>query len=90
MTKADLVVFMSKEAKNSKASAEKSLNAFQIGVTKALKKGEKLTLTGFGTFSVMRRGKRKGRNPQSGKEIMIPAKRVVKFKAGKALRDAIK
>ena len=90
MTKADLVVFMSKEAKNSKASAEKSLNAFQTGVTKALKKGEKLTLTGFGTFSVIKRGKRKGRNPQSGKEIMIPAKRVVKFKAGKALRDAIK
>ncbi len=90
MTKAELVAHMSKEAKNSKASQEKSLNAFQTGVTKALKKGETITLTGFGTFSVVKRGKRKGRNPQSGKEIIIPAKKVVKFKAGKTLRDAIK
>lgn len=90
MTKAELMTFMSKEAKNSKASAEKSLNAFQSGVTKALKKGEKMTLTGFGTFSVVKRGKRKGRDPQSGKEIIIPAKKVVKFKAGKKLKEAIK
>ena len=90
MTKAGLVAFMSKEAKSSKASGEKSLKAFQDGVTKALKKGEKITLTGFGTFSVVKRGKRKGRNPQSGKEIVIPARKVVRFKAGKALRDAVK
>ncbi|OGP90842.1 MAG: DNA-binding protein [Deltaproteobacteria bacterium RBG_16_47_11] len=90
MTKAELVTFMSKEVKNSKASAEKSLNAFQSGLTKALKKGEKMTLTGFGTFSVVKRGKRKGRNPQSGKEIIIPAKKVVKFKAGNKLKEAIK
>jgi len=90
MTKAELVAHMSKEVKNSKASQEKSLNAFQTGVTKSLKKGEPIALTRFGTFSVVKRGKRKGRNPQTGKEIIIPAKKVVKFKAGKVLRDAIK
>ncbi|NWF92977.1 MAG: HU family DNA-binding protein [Syntrophaceae bacterium] len=90
MTKAELIASIGKEAKISKASAEKALNAFTGCVTKALKKGDKLTLTGFGTFSVSKRKARTGRNPQTGKEIKIPATRVAKFKAGNLLRSAIK
>ena len=90
MTKAELIASMGKEAKLSKASAEKALNAFTNAVTKALKKGEKLALTGFGTFSVARRRARTGRNPQTGKEIKIPSTRVAKFKAGNLLKIAVK
>jgi DNA-binding protein HU-beta len=90
MTKAELIASIGKEAKNSKASAEKAVNAFATAVTKALKKGDKLSLTGFGTFSVAKRRARIGRNPQSGKEIKIPATRVAKFKAGNLLKKAVK
>lgn len=90
MTKAELVASIGKEAKISKAAAEKALNAFCNTVTKALKKGDKLTLTGFGTFSVAKRKARTGRNPQTGKEIKIPATKVAKFKAGNLLRNAVK
>jgi len=90
MTKAELIASIGKEAKISKASAEKALNAFATSVTKALKKGDKLTLTGFGTFSVAKRRARTGRNPQTGKEIKIPATRVAKFKAGNLLKSAVK
>jgi DNA-binding protein HU-beta len=90
MTKAELIVSIGKEAKISKASAEKTLNAFTNTVTKALKKGDKLTLTGFGTFSVAKRRARIGRNPQTGKEIKIPATRVAKFKAGNLLKRSVK
>ena len=90
MTKAELIASIGKEAKISKASAEKALNAFTSTVTKAMKKGDKLTLTGFGTFSVARRRARAGRNPQTGKEIKIPATRVAKFKAGSLLKHAVK
>ena len=90
MTKADLIASISKEAKISKASAEKSVNAFAAAVTKALKKGDKFTLTGFGTFSVAKRKARMGRNPQTGKEIKIPATKVAKFKPGNVLKSAIK
>jgi DNA-binding protein HU-beta len=90
MTKAELIASIGKEAKISKASAEKALNAFASSVTKALKKGDKLTLTGFGTFSVAKRKARMGRNPQTGKEIKIPATRVAKFKAGNLLKSTIK
>ena len=90
MTKADLIAGVAKEAKISKASAEKAVNAFTDCVTKALKKGDKLTLTGFGTFSVAKRRARKGRNPQTGKEIKIPANKVAKFKAGNLLKSAVK
>ena len=90
MTKAELVATIAKEAKIPKASAEKALNAFTASVTKALKKGDKLTLTGFGTFSVAKRRARIGRNPQTGKEIKIPAARVAKFKAGNLLKRAVK
>jgi len=90
MTKAELVATMGKEAKISKASAEKSLQSFTNAVTKALKKGDKLTLPGFGTFSVTKRKARLGRNPQTGKEIKIPAARVAKFKAGSLLKNTVK
>jgi DNA-binding protein HU-beta len=90
MTKAELIASIGKETKISKASAEKVLNAFTNAVTKALKKGDKLTLTGFGTFSVAKRRARTGRNPQTGKEIKIAATRVAKFKAGNLLKSAVK
>jgi len=90
MTKAELIASIGKEAKISKASAEKAINAFTNALTKALKKGDKLTLTGFGTFSVAKRRARIGRNPQTGKEIKIPAARVAKFKAGNLLKRAVK
>ncbi len=90
MTKAELIASIGKEAKISKAAAEKALNAFTNTVTKALKKGDKLALTGFGTFSVARRRARTGRNPQTGKEIKIPSTRVAKFKAGNLLKGAVK
>jgi DNA-binding protein HU-beta len=90
MTKAELIASIGKEAKISKASAEKAVNAFTNTVMKALKKGDKLALTGFGTFSVAKRRSRTGRNPQTGKEIKIPATRVAKFKAGNLLKSAVR
>jgi len=90
MTKAELIASLAKEARVSKASAEKAINAFADCVTKTLKKGGRLTLPGFGTFSVAKRRARKGRNPQTGKELNIPATKVAKFKAGKLLKSAVK
>ena len=90
MTKAELISRIAGEVKMSKASAEKVVNAFTDYVTKTLKKGDKLTLTGFGTFSVGKRKARTGRNPQTGKEIKIPARKVPKFKAGNLLRGSVK
>jgi DNA-binding protein HU-beta len=89
MTKGELIASVGKEAKISKASAEKTINAFANSVMKALKKGDKLTLTGFGTFSVTKRRARTGRNPRTGKEIKIPATRVARFKAGNLLKSAL-
>lgn len=85
-----MIASIGREAKISKASAEKAINAFTSTVMKALKKGDKLALTGFGTFSVAKRRARTGRNPQTGREIKIPATRVAKFKAGNLLKSAIK
>jgi len=90
MTKGELIASIGKEAKISKAAAEKAVNAFTNTVMKALKKGDKLALTGFGTFSVAKRRARAGRNPKTGKEIKIPAMRVAKFKAGNLLKSAVK
>jgi DNA-binding protein HU-beta len=73
-----------------KVVAENALNSFTNSVTKALKRGNKLTLTGFGTFSVAKRRARTGRNPQTGKEIKIPATKVAKFKPGNILKSAVK
>jgi DNA-binding protein HU-beta len=90
MTKAELIANISKEAKIPKVSAEKAINAFTGSVMKALKKGDKITLTGFGTFSVAKRKARTGRNPQTGKEIKIPARKVARFKVGNLLKNSVK
>ncbi|MGD0238649.1 MAG: HU family DNA-binding protein [Syntrophorhabdales bacterium] len=90
MTKVELVDKMAKDAKVTKAAANKAIDSFVDGVKKALKKGEKVTLIGFGTFSVTQRKARKGRNPQTGKEIKIAARKAPKFSAGKALKTAVK
>ena len=89
MNKADLVAEVAKVA-GSKRMAEKAVSCVLETITKALKKGQALTLVGFGTFSVSRRKARVGRNPQTGKEIKIPAKKVPKFSPGKALKSAVK
>ena len=90
MTKLELVDKMAKEAKVTKAAAAKALDSFVDGVKKALKKGDKVMLIGFGTFSVTQRKARKGRNPQTGAEIKIPARKAPKFSAGSALKKAVK
>ncbi|PLX91084.1 MAG: DNA-binding protein HU [Desulfuromonas sp.] len=89
MTKADLVNAMAEKAGLSKADAEGALKAFAEAVTDALKAGEKVALVGFGTFSVGERAARTGQNPQTGEKIQIAAAKVPKFKAGKALKDAV-
>lgn len=89
MTKADLVNAIAKETGCSKALAENALNATTDTIAKCLKKGDKITLTGFGTFSVSKRKARIGRNPQTGAEIKIKAARVPKFKAGQALKGIV-
>jgi DNA-binding protein HU-beta len=90
MTKADLIDKMAKDADIAKAAAGKALDSLIDAVTRALKKGDKLALVGFGTFSVGKRKARTGRNPQTGATIKIPARKVPKFSAGKTLKDAIK
>ncbi|MBW2037201.1 MAG: HU family DNA-binding protein [Deltaproteobacteria bacterium] len=90
MTKAELVEKMAKDAGISKAAAGLALNSFFDGVTKALKKKNgKVTLVGFGTFFKVRRKARKGRNPQTGETIKIKASNAVRFRPGKALKEAI-
>ena len=90
MTKAELVEKMAKDASISKNAAAAALNSFVDTVTKSLKKKDgRVTLVGFGTFSKVRRKARKGRNPQTGETIKIKAHNVVKFRAGKKLRDAV-
>jgi DNA-binding protein HU-beta len=90
MNKSELVEAMAKAAGVSKAASEKALNGALAAITKSLKKGDKVTLVGFGTFSVAKRAARQGRNPQTGKMIKIAAKKVAKFKAGSKLADAVK
>lgn len=90
MNKAELVEAMAASAGLSKADAKRALDAFISNTTDALKKGDRVALVGFGSFSVSNRAARKGRNPQTGKEIEIKAKKVVKFKAGADLSDKIK
>jgi len=90
MNKSDLIVQIAAGANITKAKADQALNAIVSGVTKDLKKGNSVTLVGFGTFSVRNRAARKGRNPQTGAKINIPASRSPKFKAGKALKEAVR
>lgn len=90
MTKAELIDKIASGVKISKADAGKALDAVIDNIKRALKKGDKVMLVGFGTFSVAKRKARKGRNPRTGEEIKIPASKVPKFKAGKALKDAVR
>ncbi|MBU1566739.1 MAG: HU family DNA-binding protein [Proteobacteria bacterium] len=89
MNKKELIESIAGAADISKAAAEKALNGTLAAIAESLNKGDKVTLVGFGTFSVSKRDARQGRNPQTGKAIKIPAKKVVKFKAGSKLSEAI-
>jgi DNA-binding protein HU-beta len=90
MNKAELIDAIAADAGLSKADAKRALDGFIAATTKALKKGDRVALVGFGSWSVAKRAARTGRNPQTGKEIKIAAKKVVKFKAGAELSGAIK
>lgn len=87
MNKAQLIDAIAEKAGLQKVEAKKALEAYVEATTEALKAGDKVSLVGFGTLSVTRRAERKGRNPQTKKEMMIPAKNVVKFKAGSDLSN---
>ncbi|HYA14726.1 MAG TPA: HU family DNA-binding protein [Syntrophales bacterium] len=89
MNKGDLINEVAKVT-CSKACAVSAVDSVLGSVKKALKKGDSVTLVGFGTFSISKRAARKGRNPQTGEAIKIAAKKVPKFVAGKALKDAVK
>ncbi|HBG18470.1 MAG: DNA-binding protein [Desulfobacterales bacterium GWB2_56_26] len=89
MNKKELIESIAGAADISKAAAEKALNGTLAAIAESLNNGDKVTLVGFGTFSVSKRDARQGRNPQTGKTIKIPAKKVVKFKAGSKLSEAV-
>jgi len=90
MTKAELVERIARDTKLSKEAAERSLSTVIAEIAKTLKKGIKVTLVGFGTFSVSKRKARTGRNPRTGATIKIPSHKAPKFIAGKAFKDAVK
>ena len=90
MTKTELIDKIASGAGLSKADASRALDATLDAVKASLKKGQKVTLVGFGTFAVTKRKARKGRNPRTGQVINIPAAKTPKFTAGKALKDAVK
>ena len=90
MTKAELIEKISSGTGLSKAEASRTLDTTLDSIKAALKKGHKVTLVGFGTFSVTKRKARKGRNPKTGQVINIPAGKTPKFSAGKALKDAVR
>ncbi len=89
MNKAELIDAVAEAADISKASASRALDGALDAITKSLKKGDSVTLVGFGTFSVRKRAARSGRNPRTGETIKIKASKMPGFKAGKALKDAI-
>ena len=90
MNKAELIAKISEDAGITKTQANDTLDSFVEAVTKTLKKNDKVTLVGFGTFSISKRKARNGRNPKTGETIKIKAKKVAKFKPGKELADKIK
>lgn len=89
MNKAELIAAVAEKADLSKKDAEKAVNATFDAITGALQAGDKVQVVGFGAFDVKTRAARIGRNPQTKKEIKIPASKVPQFKAGKALKDAV-
>ncbi len=90
MNKSELIDAIADSADLSKAAAGRALDAATDAIAKALGNGDTVALVGFGTFSISERAARKGRNPRTGEEIMISASKTPKFKAGKALKDAVK
>lgn len=90
MNRAELIDLMAEKAEVTKASAERALGALLDAIASSLQKDEPVVLVNFGTFVVKQRAARKGRNPQTGEDIMIKAAKVVGFKAGKALKEAVK
>lgn len=90
MNKTELIAHVANQAGLSKAQAGHAVDAFTDSIQKALKKGDKITLVGFGTFSVVAKKAREGRNPKTGKTIKIAAKKVAKFKPGKSLAEVVK
>ena len=90
MTKAELIEALVKKLAVSKTQANESIDIILDEITKALSKGDQVTLTGFGTFKVSKRAARTGRNPKTGEALKIPAMTVPKFKAGKGLKDAVR
>ncbi|MFA5742368.1 MAG: HU family DNA-binding protein [Candidatus Paceibacterota bacterium] len=90
MTKAELIEALVKKLAVSKTQANESIDVIIDEITKALSKGDQVTLTGFGTFKVSKRAARAGRNPKTGEALKIPAMNVPKFKAGKGLKDAVR
>lgn len=89
MNKSELIEAVAKTTKSTKVDAAKAVDAVILHITASVKKGKKVTLPGFASFEKVKRKARKGRNPQTGKEIKIAAKNVVKIKAGKTLQDAV-
>ena len=89
MKKAELVEAVAEKAGLTKADADRAIKAFAEVVTKVLKKGDKVAIPGFGTFSVAKRAAREGRNPRTGETVKIAARKAVTFKAGSALKDAV-
>ncbi len=89
MTKTELIDKISSDTNLSKADASITLNSVIDNISKALKKGDSVALVGFGTFDVAKRKARKGRNPQTGETIKIPANKVPKFRAGKTLKEMV-
>jgi DNA-binding protein HU-beta len=90
MNKGDLIHHVAKDSKITKVQAARAIDSLIDHVTRMLKKGERTSLVGFGTFSIARRKARAGRNPQTGEPLRIPARRVVKFTPGKSLKGVIK
>ena len=90
MTKADLVAHMAKAAGSSKTSADRAMNAFVSAVFESLRRGRRVTISGFVTFGVGKRAARNGRNPRTGKEITIPPARVPRFKPSRSLKTTIR
>jgi DNA-binding protein HU-beta len=90
MNKGDLINTVAKDVKITKVQAAKAIDSVVDNITRTLRKGERTSLVGFGTFSISRRKARTGRNPQTGAPLRIPAKRVVKFTPGKTLKGVIK
>ena len=90
MNKKELIEVMAKKSGLSRGNCEKAITAFQDSVISALKKDESVTLVGFGTFKIVQREERQGRNPSTGQTLTIPARKVAKFIVGKTLKDTIK